>query len=584
MNSKDILIKTGVSRAFLTRTLTQDIDCTECLFDLIDNSIDAARQIITSQDDYSKDDTGLPASYSGFLVKIEINHNKIVISDNCSGVTPEVMRNRLLVIGEESNQPHGIGHFGVGLKRALLKLGKNYEITTSNNGDMYSLICSDTDLQKDDGLIATHIGSSDNESHTKIIVTDLTDEANREIVRAEDWERSMARQIAIRYNNFLKKGIEIELNENHIKPACPEVKAHHPVTIQLDTLPATHGITAHIKAGMHQDYFKVGEAGYDLKKIESITEDYGWYYVCNDRVIKIATKEKEFGWAKRWHNEYYGFVGWVHFVGPVSDLPWNTKKTAIDPGSPVFAAIKDKLKAYADNYRNQNRKLKKAKTVPAEAPGVPVKDEDQLALITEDLIARPVSGKPAPYTTEPFDEEADSKSTDEPYQDDFGTGETEAPFNAGGKATNRKETKIARSPEITRRLELLGSRKLLDLYNSLCTVHLTSHSALIDVGAWAFFESLSRLIFQKSGTSFYAAFNSEINQEWYKVDPANKKPAIKNSIKYIHEEGNLVKHDAIYSKPDSLPLAVHFKVLEPLLIKALDTAIKRKEEGFVPAD
>lgn len=105
---------------------------------------------------------------------------------------------------------------------------------------------------------------------------------------------------------------------------------------------------------------------------------------------------------------------------------------------------------------------------------------------------------------------------------------------------------------------------------------------MMDVGAWAFFESLSRLIFRKAGNSFSSSFNSKINQDWFKSDPAGLKPTIKKSLEYISSEGNCVKHDSVYVKLDARPLAIHFKVLEPLIVKALDEAIDMKKAGFEP--
>ena len=46
---RDVTIKTGIEPSFLVETLTTDIELTDALFDLIDNSIDAARDKIISE-------------------------------------------------------------------------------------------------------------------------------------------------------------------------------------------------------------------------------------------------------------------------------------------------------------------------------------------------------------------------------------------------------------------------------------------------------------------------------------------------------------------------------------------------------
>lgn len=75
-----------------------------------------------------------------------------------------------------------------------------------------------------------------------------------------------------------------------------------------------------------------------------------------------------------------------------------------------------------------------------------------------------------------------------------------------------------------------------------------------------------------------------MNQDWYRNDPGKKKSTITRSLDFISSEGNCVKHDAVYAKPNSQSLAMHFEVLEPLIIKALDEAIAKKKAGFVPAE
>ncbi|MGT0148890.1 hypothetical protein ACT691_00640 [Vibrio metschnikovii] len=42
-NTDEVIINTGIEPSFLAETLTTDIELTDALFDLIDNSIDAAR-------------------------------------------------------------------------------------------------------------------------------------------------------------------------------------------------------------------------------------------------------------------------------------------------------------------------------------------------------------------------------------------------------------------------------------------------------------------------------------------------------------------------------------------------------------
>lgn len=554
-NKRNLTIKTGVNPSYVKNVVTQDINCFECILDLIDNSIDAAKSLVI----HNLDDQGMPLSYEGVKISLEVSSDGITLHDNCSGISKNAIEERLLVIGEESNQKLAIGHFGVGLKRALLKLGNEYSIETCTGGDKYEMSFNANSIagNTEKPLQARFLGDKNPSTYTTIRIKEPTNSYVREIVNDDAWEKKLRDEFSIRYSIFIKKGLSIQLNESTITPTCPDIKHNPPVLIQQATLQAAEGIQVHIRAGMHEDYYKTGDPEYNSKNIESITDQYGWYYVCNDRVIKIATRDKKFGWGPRWHNEYYGFVGWVYFVGDVAKLPWNTKKTDIDPTSEAFEAIKPSLQQYANTYRSQNRTLKKQKT-PVEP-----KPEEQVDGEAE----KPVQlGRPD-------------------HQNSVEDGPNNASTGVATPNLNRNfPTRIPMSDGIVTRLNELGSHKLSQLYNSLCRVSLIEHPSLMDVGAWAFFESLSRLIFNKAGNSFVANFNNKMNQDWYKNDPQKRKLAIRTSLETISSEGNCVKHDSMYVKPDAQRLAMHFKILEPLIIKALDEAIEKRKTGFVPEE
>lgn len=553
-HEKNLTIKTGVNPNYVKNVLIQDINCLECILDLIDNSIDAAKSMVDSK----LDERGMPLTYDGVEISLTVSPDGITLQDNCSGISKDAIEQRLLVIGEESNRDLAIGHFGVGLKRALLKLGCRYSIETCSQGEKYEMSFNADSIAGDteEPPRARFISDNNPVNYTTISIKEPTDSYIREIVNDDAWEEKFRDEFSIRYSIFIKKGLSIQLNNCPITARCPDIKNSPPVLIQQATLLASEGIRVHIRAGMHEDYYKTDDPEYNSKNIESITDQYGWYYVCNDRVIKIATRDSKFGWGPRWHNEYYGFVGWVYFVGDVAKLPWNTKKTDIDPTSEAFEAIKPSLQQYANTYRSQNRTLKKQK------PPTKHKSQRQVDGEAKESIQ---AGSPGPTNR-------------------IEGGPNNAQAGDSSPNLNRTyPTKIVKSDAIVARLNDLGSHKLTQLYNSLCKISLVEHPSLMDVGAWAFFESLSRLIFEnQAGNSFTSNFRSKMNQDWYKSDRAKKKSTIATSLEIISSEGNCVKHDAVYAKPNSQSLAMHFEILEPLIIKALDEALTRKRDGFVP--
>ncbi|MGP5191543.1 hypothetical protein [Vreelandella alkaliphila] len=97
--SNNINVSFGSDADYLINGLTTDVSAIECIYDLIDNSIDAARsEIINNNKEYEKDLLGLPASYKGFEIKLNVSLNLVSISDNCSGLEEIVIfRKRFLL-------------------------------------------------------------------------------------------------------------------------------------------------------------------------------------------------------------------------------------------------------------------------------------------------------------------------------------------------------------------------------------------------------------------------------------------------------------------------------------------------------
>src|SRR3546814_1982749 len=107
--------------AYLFDYLTADVQTAECIFDLIDNSIDAARAVMSGK---AQGGDSLPDKYMGFRIEVILKADLVSVHDNCSGISETTFATLAFRAGEKSQHPFGIGHFGVGLKRAILKLGE----------------------------------------------------------------------------------------------------------------------------------------------------------------------------------------------------------------------------------------------------------------------------------------------------------------------------------------------------------------------------------------------------------------------------------------------------------------------------
>lgn len=372
---KTVKLRTGVDPSFLADTLTTDIELTDALFDLIDNSIDSARNKITSKA-YTRDERGLPKDYSGYTIKVRLGQDTIVVEDNCIGFDTESIENNAFYTGKRSNHRYGIGHYGLGLKRALLKAGKKYGLVTDNGDFLYKATFNQSSFASDGESELLAIRSqSTGRKRTVLVVSQLHQNVINQIGN-EDWVANAINELSVRYSMFLRKGLKIVLVNSQsefsdtldIKPSVPQIRTDGLIKPKIDSH-KTSSVKCDFTVGIHEKYRFPGEWGHNSKENKALTKTYGVYYICNDRVIVAASKEDRHGFTTEWHSEYGGFLCLAHITGEnPKDLPWNTAKTEIKVNSPLFLEIRKKVEPLAKKYRSDanllNDSWKSTKDLP----------------------------------------------------------------------------------------------------------------------------------------------------------------------------------------------------------------------------
>jgi len=329
----------------------------ECIYDLIDNAIDAARDRILSKPGGATDQYGLPDEYSGYRVDLTFESDAFSIVDNCGGMDEDTLTSRAFVTGTPSSHPYGIGWFGIGLKRALLRLGRSYTILTDTGSFAAQLSFRAHEVGLEDGELIAQVVASRGAPGTSVRVADLNAGVRHEF--GGSWRPIVPKNLSRRYGLYVAKGLVITVDGTPIDSFGPSLRHDGPVPIHTKHV-SVDGVEVFIDSGMHEAYRIKTEDGWT--RDTELTDQYGWYFVCNDRIIRVAARESDIGFTASWHQEYYGFVGWVRFVSKDAEhLPWDTKKSAIDVSSGVFQNIKGQLQGFADSYRSEQRKARSAK-------------------------------------------------------------------------------------------------------------------------------------------------------------------------------------------------------------------------------
>lgn len=356
-----VKITTGIDPAFLASTLTTDIELIDSLFDLIDNSIDAARNVILSQK-HNTDIFGLPQDYNGFNISLRISDNKIIISDNCYGIDDSTLEKTAFFVGKRSSHKFGIGFYGLGLKRALLKAGSQFSMITNNENHLYKINFNSNDLAGNQKQITAKRYPSKNKKRTIFIASDLKPEIKHQL-QSSDWQDNAFEQLSIRYSEFIKKGLKLTLTfscSTHratkpIPSTNPDLRQVSPI-IPFGLQKNFGKLKVFFNIGVHEKYKYAGEIDHNPKENSSTTNSFGIYFICNDRVIVAHSRESKHGFLTAWHSEYNGFIAYVRIVtDDPENLPWNTAKTELLVNNPTFLAIKKELEPLAKKYRSQSK-------------------------------------------------------------------------------------------------------------------------------------------------------------------------------------------------------------------------------------
>lgn len=352
----------GAEPAYLISGLSADVSAMECMYDLVDNSIDAARNELLKRSGPAVDEQGLPSSYAGFHVAIELTGSFVLVRDDCSGMERDDLSHRAFRTGAKSQHPFGIGHFGVGLKRAIFKLGTTVSLETDNGVDSFDFEFTEQSVLEagDEPLFAVRKPSSGKKGNTLRIGGLRSDVAAD--FDSSTWVARLADGLRIRYGIFTRKGLAISLNGKPIPAFGPAVRDRDigPVKHAKQIMRTEKGVRIFAEAGLHEDYrIKDLEHDYDKNRHVEISKEQGWYVVCNDRIILVADRTTRTGWTTGWHNEYAGFLGWVHYVAADPELlPWDSKKSGINESSEAHRESVAWLKTIADDFRAQKNKLR----------------------------------------------------------------------------------------------------------------------------------------------------------------------------------------------------------------------------------
>jgi len=366
-DGKQFFIDTSPTKEVVVDGITRDATDHECIFDLIDNSIDAARNIIF-RNISPKLRNELLEGYAGYEIKLYLSATSFRIWDNCGGIPIDELKKTAMRFGERSEQSMGIGAFGVGLNRAIFRLGDTIHISTDTGRQRAEL-----ELEKSKYIdtknwnIPAFEFPSANKVGTTIEIKHLQAETAKNF-GSEKWVTALKHEIGRRYGRFVEKKLALWVDHDPIQNE--EVQIRTGGNIKVTQKFVREGdVTAHIIYGQHKLHRFPFEKGNSDEQNRRLTPQYGWTILCNDRAVIMSDKTPKTGWEiTKFHSDFYGFVGYVNFVSQSpGKLPWKTTKTDVDLNNPAYQAALPSMRKFTQQWRSEANQRKKIKE-PIEPP------------------------------------------------------------------------------------------------------------------------------------------------------------------------------------------------------------------------
>lgn len=359
-------VKVSPERAFFVKMITRDIMLEDSILDLIDNSIDAAWKQEGGHYTGLADNVDL----SKYKISITADENEFIISDNCGGMSLDNAINHAFSFGRKNDHSiddYSIGVYGIGMKRAVFKLGKKILIKSTPSSKTGFKVSIDVDawLAAPNQSWNFNLAPSDPSSENGVVISasNLTPET-RTILGDPNFANKLRQIIARDYYLHLKRGMTIEVNgektigwdinfnsNERFKPTCfKNVHRTCNGTVEIQII-----------AGMASATTRYLEPSVMGKK----NVPFGWYFICNGRVVLAADKTEISGWGTdlpKWHPQYNDFIGLAMFSAKNAlHLPLTTTKRNVDPASSAFQEAKKKINEVSQawiSYAN-DRKARK---------------------------------------------------------------------------------------------------------------------------------------------------------------------------------------------------------------------------------
>lgn len=370
-------MKQGVDKAqasptkqFFVSMLTRDISLADAILDLVDNCLDGAMRVAA----------GGKVDYGKHFVRIRLEKDLFSIEDNCGGIPRDVAINYAFKMGREPDDERDsdtetIGMYGVGMKRAIFKMGREALVRTRHGEDTFEVPITSAWLDAKDWdplpiNEPTEIEEALAEPGTVIQIHELYEGVSRHFGN-DAFVNEVSRAISQHFTMFLQWGLRIELNGKTVAPVHLEVLVSSrddgpgPYVYQKTIDDVVVSIAVGLNTSRRFDSDDDDEVDFAGQRS---AETAGWTVLCNDRAVIVGDKSRLTGWGDLplvplYHPQFSVITGIIEFRSKNAEkLPVTTTKRALDTSSEIWLEAIVKMKegmriwiSYTNDWKNHPR-------------------------------------------------------------------------------------------------------------------------------------------------------------------------------------------------------------------------------------
>lgn len=384
-------------KSFFVEMLTRDIELEDAILDLLDNCVDG---ILRTKKKRPKKDP-----YKGFYANIAFDSQSFEISDNCGGI-PWSLHSYAFRMGNADptryNNLPTVGYYGIGMKRAIFKIGSDALIQTQSGNDAYDVsISPEWLLDELDWKIPVNASeSSMTEDGTVIIIGKLREDVGALFGRGRStFETLLRNKVATHYAFIIAQGFRVRINGKDVTPRTTELRFEtggngkgsliRPFIYRT----TIDNVSIFLAVGFTRPIPSQEEVQNESEHQRYSSELAGWTVVCNDRAVLYANRDEITGWGEsgvpKYHTQFTAIAGIVEFrSNDPSKLPTNTTKRGIEGTSTLYLQVKNKmregLKLFTD-FTNQWKGEELAQTAKTRIQKAPAKTFSELKLAASEL-------------------------------------------------------------------------------------------------------------------------------------------------------------------------------------------------------